>query len=168
MKWRVSRFTARESRRDREAILRSFRFGDIDGLVAIKCLDEGIDVPACSTAYILASSRDPRQFIQRRGRILRRSPGKTIANIHDFVVVLPEGAHDETGAAHKLISAELKRVAEFSQLAENAYCRGRPGRVRPWAAHGSFKRLDFTVTMKPSRFGLRYLWQVMQSLAAEP
>lgn len=129
MKWRVSRFTARESRRDREAILRSFRFGDIDGLVAIKCLDEGIDVPACSTAYILASSRDPRQFIQRRGRILRRSPGKTIANIHDFVVVLPEGAHDETGAAHKLISAELKRVAEFSQLAENcmeAYSVLRP------------------------------------------
>jgi superfamily II DNA or RNA helicase len=89
--------------------------------VAIKCLDEGIDVPACSTAYILASARDPRQFIQRRGRILRRSPGKTIATIYDFVVVLPDGAHDPTGAARKLIKAELSRVAEFSSLANNRF-----------------------------------------------
>lgn len=117
--WRVSRFTAREGRRERENILQAFRIGLIDGLVAIKCLDEGIDVPACSTAYILASSRDPRQFIQRRGRILRRSPGKTIATIYDFVVVLPEGANDASGAARKLIASELRRVAEFSTLAEN-------------------------------------------------
>lgn len=127
--WRVSRFTAREGRRERESILHAFRVGIIDGLVAIKCLDEGIDVPACSTAYILASSRDPRQFIQRRGRILRRSPGKTIATIHDFVVVLPESAADATGAARKLIASELRRVAEFSTLAENrldAYDALRP------------------------------------------
>lgn len=121
LRWKVSRFTARESRREREEILQAFRVGLIDGLVAIKCLDEGIDVPACSTAYILASSRDPRQFIQRRGRILRRSPGKSLATIHDFVVVLPEGALDPSGAARKLISAELKRVAEFSTLAENRF-----------------------------------------------
>ena len=121
MRWRVSRFTARESRKEREQILQAFKVGLIDGLVAIKCLDEGIDVPACATAYILASSRDPRQFIQRRGRILRRSPGKTLATIHDFVVVLPDGASDASGAARKLISAELKRVAEFSQLAENRF-----------------------------------------------
>jgi len=119
--WRVSRFTARESRRERESILQTFRVGLIDGLVAIKCLDEGIDVPACSTAYILASSRDPRQFIQRRGRILRRSPGKTIATIHDFIVILPEGADDPSGAARKLIASELSRVAEFATLAENRF-----------------------------------------------
>jgi superfamily II DNA or RNA helicase len=119
--WKVSRFTAREGRREREGILQAFRVGLIDGLVAIKCLDEGIDVPACSTAYILASSRDPRQFIQRRGRILRRFPGKSLATIHDFVVLLPEGALDSSGAARKLISAELKRVAEFSTLAQNRF-----------------------------------------------
>jgi superfamily II DNA or RNA helicase len=127
--WKPSRFTARESRTDRESILSAFRDTSIDALVAIKCLDEGIDVPACSTAYILASSRDPRQFIQRRGRILRRSPGKEIAHIYDFVVVLPAGAHDESGVAKKLVSAELKRVAEFSQLARNrvdAYSVLRP------------------------------------------
>jgi superfamily II DNA or RNA helicase len=119
--WKVSRFTAREGRSEREEILQAFRVGLIDGLVAIKCLDEGIDVPACSTAYILASSRDPRQFIQRRGRILRRSPGKSLATIHDFVVILPEGTLDSSGAARKLITAELRRVAEFSTLAENRF-----------------------------------------------
>ena len=117
--WDVSRFTSRESRPDRERILENFRVGVIDALVAIRCLDEGIDVPACSTAYILASSRDPRQFIQRRGRILRRSPGKTSATIHDFVVVLPEGHEDESDYARRLIKAELGRVAEFATLSEN-------------------------------------------------
>ena len=119
--WKVCRFTARESRREREDILRNFRLGVIDAMVAIKCLDEGIDVPACSTAYFLASSRDPRQFIQRRGRILRRSRGKTIATIYDYIVVLPDEANDESGAARNLIRSELERVAEFSSLAQNHY-----------------------------------------------
>jgi superfamily II DNA or RNA helicase len=119
--WRNSRFTSRESRKEREKILRNFRSCLIDAMVAIKCLDEGIDVPACSTAYILASSRDPRQFIQRRGRILRRSPGKTIANIYDFVVVLPEDQRDASSAARNLVRGELKRVAEFSTLAVNRF-----------------------------------------------
>jgi superfamily II DNA or RNA helicase len=119
--WRLSRFTSREPRRERETILANFKMGLIDAMVAIKCLDEGIDVPACSTAFLLASSRDPRQFIQRRGRILRRSPGKTIATIYDFIVVLPEGSNDSLGAARKLISSELRRVAEFSTLAENRF-----------------------------------------------
>lgn len=118
--WRVSRFTSREPRRERDTILANFRIGLIDAMVAIKCLDEGIDVPACSTAYILASSRDPRQFIQRRGRILRRSKGKDFATIHDFVVVLPSGYHDAAGHARKLIRSELRRVAEFNGLARNA------------------------------------------------
>lgn len=117
--WDVSRFTSRESRKDRDSILENFRLGVIDAMVAIRCLDEGIDVPACSTAYILASSRDPRQFVQRRGRILRRSPGKEMATIHDFVVILPEDAVDETGYAKRLIRSELARVAEFSSLSEN-------------------------------------------------
>lgn len=120
MGWRVSRFTSREPRKERASILSSFKIGLIDGMVAIKCLDEGIDVPACSTAYILASARDPRQFIQRRGRILRRSPGKEVATIFDFIVVLPSGTHDGSGHARKLIQAELKRVAEFNTLARNS------------------------------------------------
>lgn len=119
MSWDVSRFTSRESRKDRDNILENFRLGIIDAMVAIRCLDEGIDVPACSTAYILASSRDPRQFVQRRGRILRRSPGKEQALIHDFIVVLPEGYEGSSEYAKRLIKSELGRVAEFSSLSEN-------------------------------------------------
>ncbi len=117
--WDVSRFTSRESRTDREKILENFRLGIIDAMVAIRCLDEGIDVPACGSAYILASSRDPRQFIQRRGRILRRSPGKEMATIHDFIVILPEGQEDESDYAKNLVKSELSRVAEFSKLSLN-------------------------------------------------
>lgn len=119
LSWDVSRFTSRESRKDRDNILENFRLGIIDAMVAIRCLDEGIDVPACSTAYILASSRDPRQFVQRRGRILRRSPGKEQALIHDFIVVLPDGYEDGSEYAKRLIKSELGRVAEFSLLSEN-------------------------------------------------
>jgi superfamily II DNA or RNA helicase len=117
--WDLSRFTSHESRKDRDAIMENFRLGVIDAMVAIRCLDEGIDVPACSTAYILASSRDPRQFVQRRGRILRRSPGKDLATIHDFIVVLPAGYEDASCYAKKLIKSELGRVAEFSSLSQN-------------------------------------------------
>lgn len=117
--WDVSRFTSRESRKERDSILENFRIGIIDAMVAIRCLDEGIDVPACNTAYILASSRDPRQFVQRRGRILRRSPGKEMATIHDFVVVLPHDYETDSDYAKRLIKSELGRVAEFSSLSEN-------------------------------------------------
>lgn len=117
--WKVSPFTARESRKERERILGNFRIGTIDAMVAIRCLDEGIDVPACRTAYILASSRNPRQFIQRRGRILRRSPGKERAVIHDLVVILPEGICSSYELEKKLFREELKRVCEFAKLATN-------------------------------------------------
>ena len=118
-RWNASRFTSYESPQERRRILDNFQHGIIDAMVAIKCLDEGIDVPACSTAYILASSRDPRQFIQRRGRILRRAQGKTSAVIHDFVVVLPLNNTNSYKYGKKLIKSELERVAEFSNLSKN-------------------------------------------------
>jgi len=117
--WRTSHFTARESRKERQAILDDFRLNNIDGLVAIRCLDEGVDVPACRSAYILASSRNPRQFIQRRGRILRRSPGKEFATIHDFLVRVPPTGDDNRTIERSLVRAELKRVAEFTGCARN-------------------------------------------------
>ncbi|RVK08928.1 DEAD/DEAH box helicase [Sinorhizobium medicae] len=117
--WDISRFTSREPRKDRATILENFRVGVIDAMVAIRCLDEGIDVPACATAFILASSRDPRQFVQRRGRILRRAPGKKRATIHDFIVVVPESYGEHEEYAKRLIVDELKRVAEFAKLSEN-------------------------------------------------
>ncbi len=117
--WKCSRFTSHEKREERETLLNHFRIGTIDALVAIRCLDEGIDIPACRTAYILASSRNPKQFVQRRGRILRRSPGKESAEIYDFFVKLPENIANNNQYERSLISAELKRVSEFVQLSEN-------------------------------------------------
>ena len=101
---------------DREATMDWFkRFGGI--LVSIRCLDEGVDIPAVSHALILASSQNPRQFIQRRGRVLRKSPGKDMAVIHDAIVtpVNPDEEEDQMG----LLRAELVRSVEFAKSAIN-------------------------------------------------
>lgn len=112
---RASPFTSSESRSQRKEILRRFKEGDTDALIAIKCLDEGIDVPACRTAVLIASSRNPRQFIQRRGRILRRSENKDKALIYDFVVVLPELNVSTEHRSVDFLRNELHRVADFAR-----------------------------------------------------
>ena len=117
--WRVAHFTSRESRAERVRILDKFRVGALDALIAIRCLDEGIDVPACRNAYILSSSRNPKQFIQRRGRILRRSPGKSEAVVHDFVPLLPTSGASSTEIERRLVRGELERIAEFAGLSQN-------------------------------------------------
>lgn len=83
---KVSTYTAQTSLQEREILRRQFESGELQGLVAIRCLDEGVDIPAIQTAVILASSGNPRQFIQRRGRVLRPSPGKNRATIFDMIV----------------------------------------------------------------------------------
>lgn len=90
-------------------------FGGV--LVSIKCLDEGIDIPAISHAFILASSQNPRQFIQRRGRVLRKSERKSLAVIHDAIVV-PVNAEEESDQI-ALLKAELLRALEFADHALN-------------------------------------------------
>lgn len=115
--WRSSRFTAEESRTERQRILTNFSDEFIDAMVSIRVLDEGIDIPSCSEAYLLASSRNERQYVQRRGRILRKSKDKTLASIHDFICLPPAGSRDAIGVA--LVAAELHRFREFSRLAEN-------------------------------------------------
>ncbi|HVR90393.1 MAG TPA: helicase-related protein [Novosphingobium sp.] len=112
---RVSPLTSDENRWQRREILTRFKSGETEALVAIRCLDEGIDVPACRTAYLIASSRNPRQFVQRRGRILRRSENKEFARIYDFVVVLPENAISPDGMAGDFLRNELGRVADFAR-----------------------------------------------------
>jgi superfamily II DNA or RNA helicase len=86
-------------------------------LVSIKCLDEGVDIPAISHALILASSMNPREFIQRRGRVLRRYPGKTIAKIHDAIIT-PISLEDEPEQL-SLLKSEFIRSYEFSRSAIN-------------------------------------------------
>ena len=117
--WRSCQFTANESKSRRKIILDDFKNGQIDSLVAMKCLDEGVDIPLCSTAFILSSSRKERQFIQRRGRILRKSEGKTKAIIYDFVSILPLNKLSEPEIGRRLMIAELQRINEFAKLSLN-------------------------------------------------
>lgn len=86
-------------------------------LVAIACLDEGVNIPSISHAIILASSQNPRQFIQRRGRILRRFPGKRIAYVYD-VLVSPENI-DAEPTQKSLLKSELRRALEFASSSTN-------------------------------------------------
>ena len=97
--------------------MNSFKSGEIDALISMKVLDEGVDVPACRTAIITASTRNPRQFVQRRGRVLRKSPGKEKAVIYDFVTLPHVGADPRYSSM--LIEAELERVDEFCAIANN-------------------------------------------------
>ena len=122
----ASAFTATESRSQRTEILDNFKQGEVNSLIAIKCLDEGIDVPACTTAYLLASSRNPRQFIQRRGRILRRAEGKEKAVIYDFVVVLPPGEIGDDSKEAGFFKNELARVADFAKHSMNSLSSVEP------------------------------------------
>lgn len=101
---------------DRTAALEWFKsFGGV--LVSIKCLDEGIDIPSVSHAFILASSQNPRQFIQRRGRVLRKSGDKQLAVIHDAIVV-PVDPQEESDQI-SLLKAEMIRALQFADSALN-------------------------------------------------
>lgn len=103
-------------RGDREATLNWFKsLGGI--LVSIKCLDEGVDIPAVDHALILASSQNPRQFIQRRGRVLRKAQNKSIAVIHDAIVV-PLSLEEEP-EQFALLKSELLRAVQFADSALN-------------------------------------------------
>lgn len=113
--WKTSQFTSTETASDRRAIMNNFLNGDIDALVSMKVLDEGVDVPDCRKAFILASTRNPRQYVQRRGRVLRQAPGKEIAEIFDFIT-LPTS---NSNASRALRAAELERIDDFVLLANN-------------------------------------------------
>lgn len=101
----------------RQHILDSFESGDLDVLLAIDCLDEGVDIPSAQKGIILASSGNVKEFIQRRGRLMRVSPGKEVAEIFDFCV-LP-GKSDASEGIGNLIKVELRRIAEFADVALN-------------------------------------------------
>ena len=103
-------------------ILRRFAEGQYQALTAMKVLDEGVDVPATESAFILASTTVEREWVQRRGRVLRTAPGKTSAAIHDFVVTPP--AIDD--AARAVLRGEIRRVRAFAELARNRWAVGGP------------------------------------------
>ena len=87
----------------------------------MKCLDEGVDVPRSELAVFCASTGNPRQFIQRRGRILRNHPDKHKAVIHDLVVAPVINTNDECFVMERnLLRSELKRVRDFATMSENS------------------------------------------------
>lgn len=90
-------------------------------LVSIKCLDEGVDIPSTTHALVLASSQNPREFIQRRGRILRKSSNKHFAHLYDAITI-PVMSDSETGKSLSIIMGELSRAIEFGKSAENPSC----------------------------------------------
>ena len=110
--FKSSQFTASENMMQRMELVESFNEGAIDALAAIRCLDEGINIPSITGALILSSNDDYREFVQRRGRILRTYKDKKFANIYD-VVVLP------SYATPKMAEIELRRFYEYARLAVN-------------------------------------------------
>jgi superfamily II DNA or RNA helicase len=89
-------------------------------VVAIKCLDEGVDVPSVTHALILASSKNPREFIQRRGRVLRTAEGKSLAYVHDAIVLPPKSdVLSSDDPVDPIAAGELARAVEFARYADN-------------------------------------------------
>lgn len=119
LNYRVDKYTAETSLDEREDLRQRFESGALQGLVAIRCLDEGVDIPATRTAVILASSTNPRQFIQRRGRILRRHPDKKTAEIFDMIVIPPLDANLDPNTERAIVEPEFRRYSEFASLAIN-------------------------------------------------
>ncbi len=104
-------------------ILRVFGCGGYKVLTAMKVLDEGVDIPQADTAYLLASSTVEREWVQRRGRILRAAPGKSQAILHDFLVIPPDS---HSSAGQQILRGEIARAEEFASLATNEWVPGGP------------------------------------------
>lgn len=119
-----SKTTVREftsNSKERTKILEDFASGKLEVLTSMKCLDEGVDVPRSEMAIFCASTGNPRQFVQRRGRILRKHKDKYRAIIHDLIVAPWVSTNEDSYRMERnLLKTELKRVRDFASLAENA------------------------------------------------
>jgi len=121
----VSKFTSEENSEERETLKAAFKNEEIQALIAIKCLDEGMNIPAIKTAFILASSTNPKEYIQRRGRVLRKFPGKQYAEIYDFITIsrpleqLIRLSKEDKELEISLAGKELVRLIDFANLSDN-------------------------------------------------
>lgn len=123
---KVTHFTSNESAEEREVIKRCFATASpYQAIIAIKCLDEGVNIPSIKTSFILASTTNPKEYIQRRGRVLRLAKDKPYAVIYDFVT-LTEPMEDinqyspDFNCEKALAKRELQRIKEFGRIAKNA------------------------------------------------
>lgn len=123
---KVTHFTSNESAKEREFIKKAFADSNpYQALIAIKCLDEGVNIPSIKTAFILASTTNPKEYIQRRGRVLRKAPNKPYAIIYDFVTLArPLNEVDPYSGSFNceraLAKRELARIKEFGRIALNS------------------------------------------------
>lgn len=123
----VAKFTSEEKMETRAIIKAQFQKGDrLQAIVAIKCLDEGVNIPGIRIAFILASTTNPKEYIQRRGRVLRKAPNKAYAEIYDFIT-LPRELDTVSGLTVEqaqrdlsLVKNELARIKEFGRLSMNS------------------------------------------------
>ena len=123
---RISKFTSEESATEREVLKENFAEGKhLQALVAIRCLDEGVNIPSIKTAFILASSTNPKEYVQRRGRVLRKFDGKTVATIYDFITLpialsaVAEYPEDVRQSVKSLAIREITRMKDFASISEN-------------------------------------------------
>ena len=108
----------------REEVLNRFKNGDYDVLLAMKCLDEGVNIPRTEYAIFCASTGNPRQFIQRRGRVLRTHDFKRKAKIFDLIVAPDFESYEvldqkQIDAEKLIFRNEIHRVVNFLSLADN-------------------------------------------------
>lgn len=123
---KISQFTSAENAEKRKLLKKEFSQGKhIQALIAIRCLDEGVNIPCIKTAFILASSTNPKEYVQRRGRVLRKFPGKHHAVIYDFIT-LPRPLdiasvtdEEELKMDLSLVRREMARMRDFATIAEN-------------------------------------------------
>ncbi len=122
----VSQFTSKEDMEERKILKEKFSEGtSLQTLIAIKCLDEGVNIPEIKTAFILASTTNPKEYIQRRGRVLRKAQGKRYAEIYDFITLprnLDEVSYiteEQMKLERSLVKNEVNRIEEFTRLALN-------------------------------------------------
>lgn len=122
---KVTHFTSSETAKERELIKKQFAEANpYQAIVAIKCLDEGVNIPSIRTAFILASSTNPKEYIQRRGRVLRKAPNKPYAVIYDFVTLPVPLNEVSTGNTDylmdiSLVNKEITRMKEFGEISKN-------------------------------------------------
>jgi superfamily II DNA or RNA helicase len=109
---------------ERQILISKLISGTIDTIVAIKCLNEGVDIPPLKKGFFLSSSGNPKEFIQRRGRLLRTHEGKGVVDMYDFVVAPDPDELDlsdvEKKAHNRILKKELERIGEFNETALNS------------------------------------------------
>ena len=128
LKMKISQFTSKENIAEREILKKEFTDGSrLQALIAIKCLDEGVNIPDIKVAFILASTTNPKEYIQRRGRVLRLAEGKEYAEIYDFLTLprpldeVPSLTENQMKDELPLVKNELCRAEEFAHIAMNIF-----------------------------------------------